>query len=241
VKDSLFFSAEERAFFERVIDDGLLQRGKRGVYWWVVRIALAQSLRMDGEPDARFGVVGGKDRSELHLEQITGRGKQPDLDDEMMMILSLRHERNLFDDHDGYVELLQGHARRGLSVLMDSWAPGTSFHDLLLDDLFHDAPYAEPQSAVEAGATLDFAQLQRGLSQIGVKASLMDNPTDGRSASGPARSRSRAIVANAGWFWTCQGRSRPGRTSPGSPCERSSWRLAAHCRYALVSTSSAVR
>lgn len=179
MKDSLFFSAEERTFFERVIDDGLLQRGKRGVYWWVVRIALAQSLRIEGEPDERFGMVGGKDRSELHLEQITGRGKQPDLDDEMMMILSLRHDRNLFDDHDGYVELLQRHARRGLSVLMDSWAPGTSFHDLLLDGIYHDSPFVDHQPDTESGPTLDFAQLQRGLNQIGVKASLVDDPIDG--------------------------------------------------------------
>jgi S-DNA-T family DNA segregation ATPase FtsK/SpoIIIE len=178
VKDSLFFTAEERTFFERVIDDGLLQTGRRGVYWWVVRIAIAQSLRMDGDPDERFGAIGGKDRSELHLEQITGRGKHPDFDDAMIVTLSLRHSENLFDDHNRYVEWLQRHARRGLEALMESWRPGTSFHDLLLDDLFHDAPSRDSHGP-DMTEPLEFATIQRGLQQIGVKANLVEEPLAG--------------------------------------------------------------
>lgn len=181
MKDSLYFTGDERALFERVIGDGLLQRGRRGVYWWVVRIALAQSLRMDGEPDKVFGAVGGRDRSELHLEQVTGRGKESDLDDELMMVLSLRHGRNLFDDHDGYVDLLQRHARRGLSVLMESWGPGMSFHELLLNGIYYDDSSAGAGESAEGPVplALDFASLQRGLSQIGVRASLVDLPVEG--------------------------------------------------------------
>jgi S-DNA-T family DNA segregation ATPase FtsK/SpoIIIE len=178
VKDSLFFTADERTFFERVIDDGLLQTGRRGVYWWVVRLAVAQSLRMDGDPDERYSAIGGRDRSELHLEQITGRGKLPDFDDAMTMILSIRHASNLFDAHDAYVEWLQRHARRGLERLTETWRPGTSFHDLLLDDLFHDAPVTE-NGDEEVAPPLEFGSLQRGLQQIGVKATLVGDPLDG--------------------------------------------------------------
>ncbi|MGZ9048029.1 MAG: FtsK/SpoIIIE domain-containing protein [Allosphingosinicella sp.] len=178
MKDSLYFTAEERLFFERVIDDGLLQRNRRGVYWWVVRLAIAQSLRMENDPDERYRAVGGRERSELHLEQITGRAKSPDYDDAMIMIMSLRHGTDLFDDHDLYVDWLQRHARRGLQALEDSWRPGTSFHDLLLDGLYHGAA----ESAADGDAmseTIDFAGLQRGLHQISVKASLSGEPREG--------------------------------------------------------------
>lgn len=179
MKDSLYFTADERLFFERVIDDGLLQRNRRGVYWWVVRFAIAQSLRIEEDPDERYRAVGGKDRSELHLEQITGRAKSPDYDDAMIMMLSLRHRIDLFDDHDLYVEWLQRHARRGLQVLEESWRPGTSFHDLLLDGLYHGATATSLDGDGHVGETIDFGALQRGLQQIMVKASLAGEPIEG--------------------------------------------------------------
>lgn len=178
MKDSLFFTAEERVFFERVIDDGLLQTGRRGIYWWIVRIALAQSLRIETDPDERFGAVSGRDRSELHLEQITGRGskKTPDFDDEFVLMLSLRHNMNLFDDQEVYVDWLQRHARRGLEILSSNWRPGTSFHDLLVDDLFLDVPESEENSP---SSILSFTSVERGLDQLGVKASLVGEPLEG--------------------------------------------------------------
>lgn len=179
MKDSLYFTSDERTFFEKIIDVGLLQAGRKGVYWWAVRIAVAQSLRLDTDPDERFGTVGGRDRSELHLEQVTGRAKQHDLDDAMIMMLSVRHDRNLFDDHDGYVDLLQRHARRGLAILMDSWGPGANFHDLLLDALFHEGSDAYAEDRGPDAGHLDFLALQRGLEQLGVKASPVGDPVEG--------------------------------------------------------------
>ncbi len=178
MKDSLYFTGEERSFFEKVIDTGLLQKGRRGVYWWVVRIAVAQSLRVEGDPDERFGATVGRDRSELHLEQITGRSKQPDYDDAMIMMLSVRHGRNLFDDHDGYVDLLQRHARRGIALLMETWGPGASFHDVILDSMFHESP-ASASVQPPGASSLNFEVLQRGLQQIDVKASLVGDPMEG--------------------------------------------------------------
>lgn len=179
MKDSLFFTNDERTFFERVIDDGLLQVGRRGVYWWVVRMAIAQSLQLDGEPEERFGAVGGRERSELHLEQITGRTKKPDFDDAMIMMLSVKHGRNFFDDHDAYVDILQRHARRGLEVLMETWVPGTSFHDILADGLLHHSAGSGVESDDSATSAFDFASLQRGLQQIAVKAGLAADPIFG--------------------------------------------------------------
>ena len=179
MKDSLYFTAEERLFFERAIDDGLLQRNRRGVYWWIVRLAVAQSLKIEADPDERYRAVGGKDRSELHLEQITGRAKSPDFDDAMIMMLSLRHGIDLFDDHDLYVEWLQRHARRGLQVLEESWRPGTSFHDLLLDGLYHSDESVGGGGDSAGHGTIDFPALQRGLQQISVKAALQGDPVEG--------------------------------------------------------------
>lgn len=180
MKDSLYFSLEERDFFERVINDGLLQQNRRGVYWWVVRLAVAQSLRMDGDPDERYRAIGGRERSELHLEQITGRAKIPDYDDATILILSLRHGVDLFDDHDLYVEWLQRHARRGLQALEEAWRAGTSFHDLLLDGLYHGAARSGGELDDDATApSVDFSAIQRGLQQISVKANLVGEPVQG--------------------------------------------------------------
>lgn len=177
--DSLFFTAEERNFFESVIEDGLLQN-RRGVYWWVVRLAVAQSLKMDDIPDERFKAAGGPNRSELHLEQITGQGKSPDYDEALRLMLSVKHDVDLIGDNRQYLDLLQRHSRRGLSILMSAWTPGRSFHDFLLDDLFLDANLAlSRDDEGGAHAVTDGAMLMQGLKQIGVSASLAEEPIDG--------------------------------------------------------------
>ena len=186
MKDSIYFTLEERAFFERIIDDGLMQHGKRGVYWWVVRIAIARSLQEADEPDERYRALP-KSPSELHLEQITGRGKTPDYDDAFALILSLRREEDLFEDHDGYVEALQRHARRGMELLRETWLPGTSFHDVLLDSLYF-REVDEIDRPAEGG-DIQFDVLKKGLQQIGVEASPIGEPT-----SGPRLSRYRLTL-----------------------------------------------
>src|SRR3546814_13019561 len=91
---SLFFTPDERQFFEKVLETGLHDR--RGHFWWVIRFALAQSLRMELPIEDRFGVppAGGKQRSELELVQITGVGKDAlqDYDDSLRLMLGIRHQ-----------------------------------------------------------------------------------------------------------------------------------------------------
>lgn len=187
MKDSLFFTAEERTAFERIIDDGLLQHGKRGIYWWIVRMAVARSLQETTEPDDRYRAMP-RSPSELHLEQVTGRGKEPDLDDAFALVLSLRHGEDLFDDNDRYVEVLQRHARRGIELLTQSWLPGASFHDVLLDSLYFGTGAADGASATDG--EIGFDVIKKGLQQIEVDSALSDEPV-----SGPRLSRYRLTLA----------------------------------------------
>ncbi|MBN9336086.1 FtsK/SpoIIIE domain-containing protein, partial [Devosia sp.] len=176
MRDSLFFSEDERLFFGRVIDDGLLQTDRRGVFWWVVRMAIARSMQMEEEPDERFRAPP-KAPSELKLEQITSKGKDTTTDDAFVLLLSLKHGEDLFEDNDRYVELLQRHARRGLELLAESWRPGTSFHDVLLDGLYYSDHAASPSETM--ADTIEFGILQRGLEQVGVNATLVGEPIQG--------------------------------------------------------------
>lgn len=179
MKDSLYFTAEERGFFERTIADGLLQK-RRGVYWWIVRLAIARSLEQPDDPDPLlYRAPGGNDRSELHLEQITGRASSrlEDFDAAFTMLLSIRHNVDLFQDHDLYVDLIQHHARRGIELLQLDWRPGTTFHDALLDTIYTSVG---GESGSTATADLfDFAALQRGLQQISVSANPVGEPVAG--------------------------------------------------------------
>lgn len=174
----LYFTLEEREFFERVATFGLLR--PKTPYWKIVRFALAQSLRLNSLPDARFAPPPGRG-SELELEQITGFGKTAaeDYDDEMRFLLSVRHQEDLFRDNDRYVELLQRHARRGIDVMISAWQPGRSFHDYLLDELYADAAIGNAHLSGETTSNLDFAALSQGLRQIGVSAEPADDDIEG--------------------------------------------------------------
>ncbi|MDB0573531.1 DUF87 domain-containing protein [Ralstonia solanacearum] len=178
---SLFFTPDERQFFERVLETGLNDR--RGHFWWVVRFALAQSLRMELPIDDRYGVppAGGGPRSELELEQITGYGKDAsqDYDDSLRLLLSIRHQEDLFVDNKRYVELLQKHARRGLEFMKAAWRPESSFHDYLLDELYIHSGYGGVQEEAVTGDLIDFSTVMQGLKQIGVSATLAANTQEG--------------------------------------------------------------
>lgn len=175
---SLFFTADERDFFDNVLAKGLHDR--RGHYWWVVRFALAQSLRLELPVDDRYGAPSGRDRSELELEQITGLGKEPkdNYDDPLRLMLSVRHQEDLFSDNRRYVELLQVHARRGVEFMRAAWQPGRSYHDYLLDELYAGAARAPDSVDVSAGI-VDFTTLAQGLKQIGVSATPASEPKEG--------------------------------------------------------------
>lgn len=180
MKDSLYFTPEERAFFERALGDGLLQQKTRGSYWRIVRLAIARSLQESDEPDdPRFRAPSGSGGSELHLEQVTGRNssRMVDLDGAFVMLLSLRHNLDLLKDQDRYVELVQRHARRGIELLQLDWRPGTTFHDALLDTVY--AAVDGSGTGRAAADLFDFAALQRGLQQVSVSATPVGEPTIG--------------------------------------------------------------
>jgi S-DNA-T family DNA segregation ATPase FtsK/SpoIIIE len=164
----LYFTADERAFFDRVAAHGL-SRPKMH-YWPIVRFAITQSLRLKTLPDERFSAPPGRG-SELELEQITGFGKSSseNYDDEMRFLLSVCHQEDLFGDSIRYIDLLQRHARRGIEFMLSAWQPGRSYHDYLLDEIYADAAGSLPFGDAPAN-NLDFAALSQGLKQIGVSA-----------------------------------------------------------------------
>ena len=175
----MFFTTEERGFFERAIGEGFLQKA-RGSYWWMVRLAIARSLQEKDNPDdSRYRAPGGSGRSELHLEQITGRGSSvlDDLDSSFIMLLSVRHGLDLFQDQEMYVDVIQRHARRGIELLQLDWRPGTTFPDALLDTVY--AAVDGVGTGAAAAGLFDFAALQRGLQQISVAATPVGEPVVG--------------------------------------------------------------
>jgi S-DNA-T family DNA segregation ATPase FtsK/SpoIIIE len=190
VKDSLYFSVDEKATFERILRQGLLQPSNRGHYWWVLRLAMARSLQDVDEPDDRYRAQSSKaGGSELHLEQVTGFGKDVILDDAFRTILSIRHEQDLFDRHDAYVEIVQRHCRRGLQRLEEDWRAGSTLHDALLDNLYFGGQSEEPSDIAHA-ASVDFHMLRRGLEQISVSAALQ-----GEAIQGPRLTRFTLTLA----------------------------------------------
>jgi S-DNA-T family DNA segregation ATPase FtsK/SpoIIIE len=185
--DRLFFTEDEKTLFERILVEGLGQAS--GFMWWPVRFAIARSLQIEDAPDERFKAPPSRLRaSELHLRQVTGAGQRadpmstdpvdPDYDDAIMLLLTVKHGEDVFADPDRYIDLLQRHARRGLEVIGSSWAPGRSFHDWLLDELYQDAgpiDAADPENAFIVG----WPSIARGLDQIGVGADPVGDPVQG--------------------------------------------------------------
>lgn len=174
--DDLFFNQEEKDLFELVLKDGLGME-KSGFNWYVLRFALAKSLSMDGEPGPEFGVPRPY-ASELHLQQVTGRGGKEDFDAAFRMLLSVKHNADYFADERVYVDMLQRHLRRGLAEMRASWRPGTSFHDYLLDELYLDTmPLDETSSPVASRLSND--RLRAGLAELGVAATAVGEPEEG--------------------------------------------------------------
>lgn len=177
--DSLYFNADEKLFFKRVLTEGLLS--PTGPNWWVVRLAIARSLREEGDPDDRYRTPRPYD-SELHLEQVTGlrSSRLPDHDNAVRLMLTVHHGQDLFEDDRRYLELVQRHSRRGLHLMQSEWGQGRSFHDYLLGALYSGLESAGHTEASGGGAkTLDLPSLLQGLKQIGVTAIPAGDPQDG--------------------------------------------------------------
>lgn len=168
---SLYFTTEERDFFERVRQQGLFHR--KAPAWWIVRFAISHSLRVESLPDSRFDAPSTRGNSELELEQITGFGKSnsdENFDDEMRLLLSIHHNEDLFGNETLYLECLQRHARRGLELMKAAWLPSRTFHDYLLDELYSDAGGLLHDGETTGSSTFNFESLIQGLTQIGVAA-----------------------------------------------------------------------
>jgi S-DNA-T family DNA segregation ATPase FtsK/SpoIIIE len=172
----LYFTIEERNFFDRVAAHGLYRKAH---YWQIIRFALTQSIRLGTLPGEQYNAPPGKG-SELELEQITGYTKaaHENYDNEMRFLLSVLHQEDLIGGDVRYVELIQRHARRGIEFMNSAWHPGRSFHDYLLDELYADAAPGNDEPGTMS-SNLDFTALSQGLSQIGVSADLVGDEQEG--------------------------------------------------------------
>nr|VFJ88617.1 MAG: DNA segregation ATPase FtsK/SpoIIIE, S-DNA-T family [Candidatus Kentron sp. LFY] len=136
----IYTSRADEDTIEQVLKKGL--EAKALPKWTVLRLALAQSLRLDSPPDAGFDKT--EDRgSQYHLEQVTGRGQVSkeeratiDFDDPICALLSVYHDKNLFTDFADYRKLLQRHIRRGLREIQTGWRESHDFHQYLYQELF---------------------------------------------------------------------------------------------------------
>nr|VFJ55286.1 MAG: DNA segregation ATPase FtsK/SpoIIIE, S-DNA-T family [Candidatus Kentron sp. FW] len=153
--------------------------------WTVLRLALAQSLRLDSPPDASLDKP--EDRgSEYRLEQVTGRGQAPkgaetrtDFDDPIRALLSMYHNQNLFLDVATYRKLLQRHIRRGLREIRVGWRESHDFHQYLYQELF-----AGLDGMAEAKLSHEQSdRLTNALREIDIRAEIRD------SQDGPRLSR----------------------------------------------------
>lgn len=176
----IYFSAEEKAFFEIALKDGLATTA--GHNWWIVRFAIAQSLKLEGVPDKIYRAPSGANRSELKMEQISGwtKADSENYDDALRMLLSVHHGEVLFEDDRRYLDLVQRHARRGLEAMRGAWAPGRSFHDYLLDELYTGlGSGAGTDGSAAATGALDYSMLSAGLTQLGISAMEANGAIDG--------------------------------------------------------------
>ncbi|PZW40411.1 S-DNA-T family DNA segregation ATPase FtsK/SpoIIIE [Humitalea rosea] len=173
--DRVYLSVEERGLLNKILADGLGQRGQRDPQWSAARIALARSLQITEAPDLkRFaeqsGVTGG---SEIHARQLTGEGAEQDEDytDVYRALLSVYTGTDLFADEGEFHRHLQAHLRRGIRDITEEWKEDSSFADYLLRELFFDR--GEAATAGEMAPELA-ERVSRILGQIGVGARVVE-------------------------------------------------------------------
>lgn len=139
----------------------------------VLRLALAKSLRLEGEPEQTLDTVPTAEKgSEYSLEQVTGLGRSDDtkgvhdFDAATRALLSVYHQEDLLGADSRYKTLLQRHVRRGLREIRTSWAPSHSFAAWLREELLPIAATEPLDSPPQTDALL------AALQEIGVKAEI---------------------------------------------------------------------
>lgn len=162
---------------DEFIIEAILKKGlKSGQLhkWAILRLALARSLRIATPPDEALGrresAVDGKEYS---LEQLSGEGKEgaEDLTPIIRAMLSVRHDEDLFADHDAFIQWLQRHVRRGLREFRTAWMESHDFHDYLLHELFGDT-LAVPSYATQQQDDSD--RIVKALQEIGIQAEIVE-------------------------------------------------------------------
>ncbi|TAN53711.1 MAG: DNA translocase FtsK [Methylococcaceae bacterium] len=139
----------------------------------VLRLALAKSLRMEGEPEQALDTVLTVEKgSEYSLEQVTGLGRSEDtkgmrdFDAATRALLSVYHHEDLFASELRYKTLLQRHIRRGLREIRTSWNRGHNFAVWLREELLP----AVTTAALDSPPDTD--KLLAALQEIGVHAEI---------------------------------------------------------------------
>lgn len=146
--------------------------------WWVINVAIARSLAMEGEPGDEFGrpqANQGKG-AEIHLEQIVGRKTSSDdnLEGALRLLLGAKHSIDLTDDEACFIDLLQRHTRRGLQELRATWRRGNDFYNFLYQDFFYSQIDSSPTQTIS-----NKPLLQNAMQQIGIQFDLIGEPIIG--------------------------------------------------------------
>ena len=164
--DKIFLSPEDRLFINDLAKRGLKIPGLP--QWHIARLALARSLQIAEPPSKEFDDVSGEGKgSELHLDQVTGYGKQEgqDLTDFIRLLLSEYHDEDLFSNQDLFIVYLRRHIRRGLRDFQISWRPGYDFHDYLYQEIIKKTEIPEINTSLEREQLITDA-----LSELNVRA-----------------------------------------------------------------------
>ncbi len=165
----IYTSRQDEDTIDLVLEKGLCAKLPK---WKVLRIALAQSLRIPTSPDDALNKF--EDRgSEYHLEQVSGAGagnkegeERRDFNDAFRALLSVYYDRNLMADSAAYKKYLQLHIRRGLREIRTGWRENHDFHEYLYQELFSGSMAAKEISPAAMNA------LQNALAEIGVHAEI---------------------------------------------------------------------
>ncbi|KJR43251.1 cell division protein FtsK [Candidatus Magnetoovum chiemensis] len=133
----VYTNKDDETTIEKILSKNALGVPKKPK-WYALRIALAISLSIDSEPDENIEKVGLHEKgSEYDLEQVVGKGQKiGDFHDPIRAILSIRNNKNMFEDEGLFISSLQRHIRRGLKEIRISYKETSDFHEYLYQELF---------------------------------------------------------------------------------------------------------
>ncbi|RDU60087.1 FtsK/SpoIIIE domain-containing protein [Helicobacter sp. MIT 14-3879] len=160
----------EENLINRVLKEGLECELSK---YYVLRIAIAKALNLPKVPlDADFWEgkkLRGEKKSEYHLEQITGKGKEEKDDFDLMLraLFYIQHKEELdsknqdiFTDEKLYLSILNKYIHRGLFELQNSWKNTDCFYQWCLDNLNWQF-MRESKSEKENKLDRDFTRIER--------------------------------------------------------------------------------